>query len=121
MNIRIMKRPAGEAPESIRDAWIGLTLPVLPDYCHVVEVCEYGIRSDLLSRLTVELKALVGGGARERGYVVDPTAAVDLLKKVNPLAAAWWLVNVPHVFKEGRSFLFNEECCMMEPAGSFDT
>lgn len=32
MNVRIVKRPLGDAPENVRDAWIGLLLPVDPRY-----------------------------------------------------------------------------------------
>jgi hypothetical protein len=95
MEIRIVKRPVGEAPENIRDAWIGLRLPVLPNYPRIV---------------------YFGSGRSVRGYSVDPTTAINLLKKANPLAAAWWLTNTPQVFTPERCFVFDEECCVTEPA-----
>lgn len=116
MEIRIVRRPVGEAPENIRDAWIGLRLPVLPNCSRIVEARDIGVLSVPRSRLAVLWKSYFGSGQRVRGYRVDPTTAINLLKKVNPLAAAWWLTNTPQVFKPKRCFVFDEECCVTEPA-----
>ena len=116
MHIRIVKRPWGQEPEAIRDAWIGLTLPVLTNRPHVVQIGLYTSGVGLLSRLWVELSTLAGRGMRMRGYAVDPTSAIDLLKKADPYAAAWWLVNMPHAFKDKRSLFFEEGCRIVEQA-----
>jgi hypothetical protein len=62
----------------------------------------------------MRLKEIVGHGPRMRGYVVDTAAAIDLLENVNPLAAAWWRTNAPHLFKRGHCLFFHEECCVVE-------
>jgi hypothetical protein len=114
MNIRIVKRPRGEAPEEVRDAWIGLSLPVLPRYSRLEERRSVGVLSGPRSWLAMRLIVLFGRRLRKRGYVVDTTAAVDLLENVNPLAAAWWRKNTPHLLKPGRCFVFEQECCVVE-------
>jgi hypothetical protein len=57
---------------------------------------------------------LVALGPRKRGYLVETVAAVDLLENVNPLAAAWWRTNTPHLLTPGETLLFDEECCVVE-------
>src|ERR1700677_3230605 len=106
MNIRIVKRPAGEAPEHVRDAWIGLTLPVVSDYSRIVEARAQGVLSAPRGRLASWFKTYLGSGRRMRGYVVDTVGAVNLLKKADPLAAAWWLANTPHLLKPELYFVF---------------
>jgi hypothetical protein len=108
MNIRIVKRPRGEAPEEIRDAWIGVLLPIDRRYFPVRPRLVWGALS-LRPRQTLQ------------GYVVDTSAALNLLEKSNPVAAAWWRTNAPHLFKpEGNllfdhgNFVFDEECCVIE-------
>ena len=114
MTIRIVKRPRGEAPEDVRDAWIGLVLPVLPRYSRLVEGRGLGVLSAPRSWLARRLKTLFGRGPRTRGYVVDSTAAVELLGNVNPLAAAWWRTNTPYLLEPRRYLIFEEECCVVE-------
>jgi len=114
MNIRIVRRPHGEAPEHIRDAWIGLLLPVAPDHPRIVERRSFGVLSGPRSFLAFRLKALFGRGTRKRGYMVRTLAAVELLQNVNPLAAAWWRTNTSHMLKHGLCLLFEEECCVVE-------
>jgi hypothetical protein len=114
MNIRIVKRPRGEAPESVRDAWIGLVLPVLPRYSRIKRSRIVGVLSGPKGWLAVRLKLLFGGGPQVRGYLVDTLAAVDFLQNVNPVAAAWWRTNTPHLLERGLCLIFEEECCVVE-------
>jgi hypothetical protein len=118
MNVRIIKRPNGEAPENIRDAWIGLALPVRPQVPRAIKVRSFGVFTGPRNWLTSKLRTFTGGGEPTSGYAVDPDAAIQLLKQANPLAAAWWLANAPHLLKNGRSFLFAEDCCRVEPGES---
>jgi len=113
MNVRIVRRPTGEAPEEVRNAWVGLSLPLVPGYPATGEWQHVGVQSGPRSWLGVRLKGLLGG-PRMRGYAVDTEGAVRILERVNPLAAAWWRVNTPHLFKPGLFLLFNEECGVIE-------
>jgi hypothetical protein len=103
MNVRIVNRPSGEAPEHIRDAWIGLTLPVVPRFPHPVDARAWGVLSGPRNRLAARLRKLFGNGFRMRGYIVDSPAAIEILKKADPFAAAWWLTNAPHLLKPGNA------------------
>jgi hypothetical protein len=114
MKIRIVRRPIGEAPENIRDAWIGLTLPVSPIRPQAITARTFGVLSGPRSRLASRLRLFLGGGERVTGYPVDVAVAVEILRKVNASAADWWVVNAPHLFRDGRRFVFHEECCVAE-------
>jgi hypothetical protein len=112
MDIRIVKRPNGEAPEEVRDAWIGLLLPVLPRYSRMIERRSVGVRARPRTWLGMWFKSL--SRPRKRGYPDDTTAAIDLLASVNASAAAWWRTNTPDLFKPGRCLFFDDECCTVE-------
>jgi hypothetical protein len=114
MNIRIVRRPHGEAPEDVRDAWIGLLLPVVLSQSRLVERRTFGVLSGPRSRLALRLKTLFGGGTRRRGYAVNAPVAIDILQDVNPLAAAWWRTNAPQWIKPGLCLFFEEECCVVD-------
>ncbi len=114
MNVRIMKRPPGEAPVDVRDAWIGLSVPVLRGYSRPIRRVGVGVLSGPRTWLATWLTGFFGRGPRTRGYIVDTAAAVSLLEKANPLAAAWWRTNAPHLLEPGRCLLFEEDCCLVE-------
>ena len=95
MNIRIASVPPGEAPEEVRAAWVGLSLPVTTPKPRTVRT--HGVRSGPRNALALFLATLVGGGRRERGYLVDAAAAIDLLGRHSPEAAAWWREHAPHL------------------------
>jgi hypothetical protein len=114
MTIRIVKRPIGEAPDDVRDAWIGLSLPVVPHFSHIVKSPSSGVLSGPRTRLAKWFNRLLGRGRRMPGYIVDTAAAVHLLEKRNPRAAEWWRTNTPHLFQPGRGLLFDRECCVVE-------
>jgi hypothetical protein len=113
MNVRIVKRPDGEAPEDVRGAWIGLSVPVLRHYSRIKRRGT-GVLSGPRSWLAMWLKEVVGPLPRMRGYAVDTVAAIDLLENINPLAAAWWRKNTPHLFEPGGCLFFEEDCCVVE-------
>jgi hypothetical protein len=75
MNIRIVKRPRGEAPEDVRDAWIGLVLPVVPRQTGPVDVKGFGVLSIPKSWLARRLSRLFGRVHRMRGYAVNTMVA----------------------------------------------
>jgi hypothetical protein len=116
MTIRIVKRPHGEAPENIRDAWIGLVLPVKG--ARLVEGRGFGVLSVPRTWLGRRLKKWFGQVPRLQGYLVETAAAVDLLKRANPSAASWWTANTPHLFESPElCLLFEKECCIVESPG----
>jgi hypothetical protein len=114
MKIRIVTRPLGEAPEDIRDAWIGLALPVAPKFPTVVERRIFGVLSSPRAFVSTCLRLLFGRRERMRGYMVDAVAAIDTLREKSPQAAEWWQANTQHLIKPGLCLLFDEDCCVVE-------
>ena len=75
--IRIKKTPHGEAPEWVRQAWVGLILPCAP-----VMVFEKE-RKGVLSNEDCK---------KDGGYIINvpQKTALRLLARKSPKAADWW-------------------------------
>lgn len=67
--IQISAVPEGQEPALIRKAWLGLSLPALPETI-----------PDNLSK----------GGQGGRMYAVLQSKALEVLGRSSPVAAAWW-------------------------------
>jgi tetratricopeptide (TPR) repeat protein len=101
--IKIVGLPPGEAPESVRNEWIGLTLPLAS---------------------TPSAFLLKSGGVVTRkeedavkGYMVEANEAVALLEQKSPTAAQWWRTNTPHLLANGKLFIFREHvCALVQPS-----
>jgi hypothetical protein len=111
MRIRISKRPPGEAPESIRDCWVGLTLNVSAKLEGKRRFRGIGVLSAPTTLIGSILAYLTGRTIVATGYPVEARAAVEELSKHSPDAASWWRQNVPHLLTPGRHFVFAEEAC----------
>jgi hypothetical protein len=109
MAIEITSRPLGEAPEWVRDQWIGLILPT-SDHAPTT-IKGYGVLSGPRSILDDILRQLLGRTERYEGYIVDTAEAIAVLEARSPEAAAWWRANTPHLLKRGRRLLFDSACC----------
>jgi hypothetical protein len=108
-SIRIRSVPPGEAPESVRAAWVGLELPLLRErplryLGSGVLTGPRGVVQLILHLATFRLKVLTG-------FVVPSKAAIEVLERSDPGAARWWRENAPHTLRPGRHFLFPPECC----------
>jgi hypothetical protein len=88
--ICITSRPAGEAPEAIREKWTGLVLPVQRELIMP--------HADVVGR---RLK-----GDRRVGYEVRWDDALRLLGAKHPDARDWWKDNA-----HGAATLFFEDSC----------
>ncbi len=111
MQIQIKSTPPDEAPEHIRQAWIGLVIPVPPRFASRRRAFGVGVLSGPKSRLGALLAILFGRAKREVGYMVESRVAVDLLAARSPEAAAWWHENAPRLIEPGRCFMFAAESC----------
>jgi hypothetical protein len=109
--IRIVSTPPGEAPEHIRQAWIGILLPLHRNYPVSTTTRGYGVCSGPKNRWLAWLWALFGGGIKETGYIVDAQLALERLEHHAPDAAKWWRENTPHLFRCGQCLLFDERAC----------
>ncbi|MEO8739601.1 MAG: hypothetical protein ABI537_07860 [Casimicrobiaceae bacterium] len=115
--IRVTSIPPGEAPAAIRQAWVGLTLPLLharPRHFLVSGVLS-GARgrrlATFLHLITFRLKV-------QTGYVVSSLAAIEILETSDATAALWWRENALHVLQPRNRFLFSVDCCVREDPGS---
>lgn len=54
--------------------------------------------------------ALVTGKLQRRsGFIVETQAAIAVLEKSSPEAAAWWQENTPHLLRPRRYFVFPQD------------
>jgi hypothetical protein len=97
MKIKIIAVPAGEAPEEVRRAWVGLEIPLPAGKRGLIVGQSSGTASGTKSAF--------------RGYSVDTETAVSLLAERAPAAAAWWRQNAARLFQPDRGLGFREEAC----------
>src|SRR5437879_7487346 len=56
------------------------------------------------------IAALLAGKLQRRsGFVVETQAAISVLAKSSPEAAAWWQENTPHLLRKKRYFVFPQD------------
>jgi len=90
-SIVIVAVPPGQAPDWVRQAWVGLEIPV-------VEV-EGG-----------DQRGVLGGPAENvDGYKVSGDVAISRLSGVHPKAANWWRDNAPNVLMG--ALVFKKDVC----------
>ena len=117
-HIRIVTVPPGEAPQWVRQKWVGLTLPLAGGDLATREAYTSGVLSGPRNLLVALWWAWRGRFERKSGYAVDAIAAVDILERTAPDAAAWWRQNVPRLLRPRRKFLFAASACelVIKPA-----
>ena len=112
MKVRIVARPSGEAPDDVREAWIGLELPVRAGL--------FGGHRPFLTAGVLSgprtwpqrLVALVRGRFdRRSGYAVDALEAVNILGHKSPMAASWWRARCPHLLDGKHVLVFTADVC----------
>lgn len=92
--IRIISRPQGEAPEWVRDAWIGCELDCEPKGCGHVPQYSAGV--------------LTGRVTKVAGYAVGQFRALTVLATKDRKAVSWWQ---EHGFPLDRQcFIFASTC-----------
>ncbi len=108
--IKIVATPPGEAPEPIREAWVGLVLPLV-----VPSVRQMWAAGGVLTMPKTVwgewLRRLLGLGKFESGYIVDVATAIALLERSAPQAAQWWRENTPHLLARVHYFIFAPDVC----------
>jgi hypothetical protein len=96
-SIQIVQTPLGEAPLAVRQAWIGLILPLAEDVQQdsLRRRPSFGVLSGP-KRWWQQLLALLRGGVESvEGYVVDAPTAIECLAHQAPAAAQWWRERAP--------------------------
>lgn len=101
--IRIISTPPGQAPEWVRDEWVGVELPVEENTpSEDVGVLQLGIN----------------GGRPENlgGYPIRTQDAIEALREKSPEAARWWESNVPLGLVP--RLVFKRDVCEVVPESS---
>jgi len=119
--VQIIKVPPGEAPQKIRVAWIGVTIPLAN-----IEAAQPSLWSSkgVLGKehgFFAKVKTFFGFPVAEQpcvGYVVEVLPAIEALKAHAPTAAAWWEQHTPHLIKPGARLLFDASCCKEVSGGA---
>jgi hypothetical protein len=113
--IRIIAPARSEAPEEIRQAWVGIVLPLAANQQGLVSRRCVGVVSGPRHWVGQWALALGGRGRTERGFLVDAKKAIELLEQHNPAAADWWKRNANHLLKPRQQLLFHKDCCAPVP------
>ena len=103
--IKIIETPEGPVPKHIRDAWVGLTLPIAVRGKRNVPTADHYPKN------AWESIGLLFNAQRKSGYIVKSSTALDILKNAQPDAYDWWQQNNPRYLKTGQYFLFPENSC----------
>ena len=108
--IRIVQAPAGEAPLWVREAWVGIDLPLVRGN----RSRKYRAFGALSGPKTFwrQIWGLVRGRTFPiQGYVVRADLAIELLSTSAPVAAEWWRENTPDLLRG--ILIFEEEVCRL--------
>lgn len=111
--IIVTRRPDGQSPEWVRDAWVGVTLPTLHDSPRTWRRVS-GQTSSLgfFARLAALLR---GQTVKVRGYLVDSPTAIERLSGASPEAAQWYRENRPDVCSGRMNMVFDAAFCEPGP------
>ena|SRR2546430_8336808 len=111
--IRIVACPPGEAPESVRKAWIGLELPLAPGPLgrRRNAIVLGGVLTAPRTWWKRILALVLGKFERRTGYVVNALDAVNLLAARDPDAAKWWRDHCSYLLDGKRHFVFAAHVC----------
>lgn len=113
MNIKIVQLPIGEAPHWVREAWIGLSLPLALKRQRSWK--GFGVLSGPHHGLSQVWALVTGKSSKMQGYLVNAKAAVDCLADTHPEAAAWWREHTPGLLNGKRYFVFDTDACERQP------
>lgn len=107
--IHITSVPPGEAPEWVREKWVGLYLPLALRQSRPRTLPTSGVLSAPRNILSWLFALLTARFKRTTGYVVETSVAIQILEANHPDAAMWWKLNTPRLTRPGRYFVFAQE------------
>lgn len=118
--LKITSTPPGDAPEWVRQKWIGLTLPLAQSDREAQSLYTVGVLDNFdwsrinngkfSGKLCTLWNVLTRRVTRDKGYLINAHDAVTILNDVSPEAATWWKENVLPRYAPMDNFLFDEEC-----------
>ena len=107
--VRIIRAPVGEAPEWVREAWVGLELPLAELDETTVETS--GVLSGPRTPLGYWWARLRGKTDPMTGYVVRSARAIQILAGARPDAAQWWRTHAHRFCEPDAEFIFDSAAC----------
>ena len=116
MKIHVIAVPRGDAPDEIRQAWVGLTLPLAEGETGSRAFSSDRLCTSLRSRLWYLWLVLTWRKPPDfRVYIVDHNVAFETLSRASPFALNWWRENRPYLFEQKLKVAFYvEECELIE-------
>jgi hypothetical protein len=109
--VRIVAVPPGEAPQWVREKWVGLELPLAQFSTGARRLNTAGVLTGPRGFLATLGRLFRGELRKHSGFSVNVLEAVAVLERVSPEAAQWWRTNAAHLMKPTRCFLFPEHVC----------
>jgi hypothetical protein len=111
MHVRVVQTPPGEAPIEVREAWVGLVLPLLPGEIGPRQLMTQGVLTGPRNLLGYVFARLLRRFKMVYGFRVDGAGAVEVLARHNASAADWWHAHAPAHVQPGRGLVFHAEVC----------
>jgi hypothetical protein len=93
--LNISSTPPGEAPEWVREQWVGLSLPLAQQSAAPKNWPMMGVLTGHKSRVLQTLFWMLGRYPLECGYLVESRRAIEILETCHQDAATWWRQNSP--------------------------
>ena len=116
--ITFISPPPGEAPDEVRRAWVGVTVPVTTDEARLLDsIPVVGVRSGPHGFWRQLLAVVTRRAETWRGYAIESRKCIEHLRNHDPAAASWWVEHAPRYLEPRRSFVFPAECCELSRAG----
>ena len=115
IRVQIIACPPGEAPLSVRLAWVGMELPLTLELSGRQLAMTSGVVSGPRGVWRRIAALFLGRYGVHTGYAVNAREAVDLLQTKDPVAAAWWREHCGHMLDGKRWFLFPTASCERRP------
>ncbi len=104
--LRVTSTPPGEAPEWVRQKWVGLSLPLAQKDASARNYFTSEVLSGPKGLFSCLLALCTGKIVRKPGYAVESLKAIQILEAAHPEAGAWWRANTPELLDPRRSFVF---------------
>lgn len=114
--LKITSIPPGEAPDWVRQHWVGLALPLPGGREAPVTLPTFGVLSTPKTRIGQYLARFFGGARTETGYLVESLPAFDLLAQSSREAADWWRAHTPELAQPGQYLLFQVGVGHVQPS-----
>ncbi len=107
--LKITSTPPGEAPEWVRECWVGLALPLAKEFEEPLESETTGVLSGARTSIGQFLASIFDRPQVVTGYVVESLPAIEILAESSPEAANWWRAHVPDSVVSGETFVFDSD------------